>query len=212
MDAAEKLYIPSPDCESGLIEQFDGYFKLEDVGPETVRGRLLHEKEYWGGAYGVAAQTQTIKQADVVTMLCLFPDDYDDEICRKNWLYYDPRTEHGSSLSACMSAICACRFGFREEAYRLFMKSACTDLNGGGKEWAGLVYIGGTHPAAAGGAYKIVVDGFAGLKFTGGKPQSKPKLPKLWKRLVFHVVNHDALYQIDISQNGSKIQQISRSF
>lgn len=212
MDAAEKLYIPSPKDGSGLIEQFDGYFKLEDVGPETVRGRLLHEKEYWGGAYGVAAQTQTIKQADVVTMLCLFPDDYDDEICRKNWLYYDPRTEHGSSLSACMSAICACRFGFQEEAYRLFMKSACADLNGGGKEWAGLVYIGGTHPAAAGGAYKIIADGFAGLKFTGGKPQSKPKLPKHWKRLVFHVINHDVLYQVDISQDGSKIKEISRSF
>lgn len=33
------------------------------------------------------------------------------------------------------------------------MKSAMADLTEGGKEWAGLVYIGGTHPAAAGAAY-----------------------------------------------------------
>ena len=69
------------------------------VDIETLRTRLLHEKEYWGGALGVATHTRIIKQADVVTMLCMFPDDYSAEIMKKNWDFYEPRTEHGSSLS-----------------------------------------------------------------------------------------------------------------
>ncbi len=60
----------------GVIEQFDGYFALEDCSVATVRSRLLDPHEYWGGAYGVAAQTQVLKQADVVMMQALFPADY----------------------------------------------------------------------------------------------------------------------------------------
>lgn len=43
-----------------------------------------------------------IKQADVVAMLSMFKNDYTSEIMAKNLEYYEPRTEHGSSLSACM--------------------------------------------------------------------------------------------------------------
>ena len=56
---ADKLYLPQPE-KDGVVEQFDGYRKLEDVSVDTVRSRLLHEKEYWGGAYGVAAHTLSL--------------------------------------------------------------------------------------------------------------------------------------------------------
>ena len=46
-----------------------------------------------------------------------------------------------------------------EIAYPMFMKSAKADLVKGGKEWAGLIYIGGTHPASAGGAWIAAVKG-----------------------------------------------------
>ena len=55
-------------------------------------------------------------------------------------------------------------------------------LNEGGKEWAGLVYIGGTHPAAEGGAYMVAIKGFAGIYFEDGKIKAKPDLPKAWKK------------------------------
>jgi trehalose/maltose hydrolase-like predicted phosphorylase len=38
---------PRPDS-AGLIEQFDGYFRLEDCSLETVRSRLKDPREYWG--------------------------------------------------------------------------------------------------------------------------------------------------------------------
>lgn len=194
-EAAEKLYLPEPDA-NGVLEQFDGYFSLEDVSVAEVRSRLLNEKEYWGGAYGVASQTQVIKQADTVTWLVMFPEDYPVDICKKNWEYYEPRTEHGSSLSACMYALLACRCGNWEQAYPLFLKSAEADIKGGGKEWAGLVYIGGTHPAAAGGAYMTAVNGFGGVRIENGQLHITPQLPAHWNRLRFMIQVNGSLCEV----------------
>lgn len=203
-DASQHLYIPEKN-EDGVIPQFDGYFQLEDVSIETVRSRKLNDKEYWGGAYGIASHTQVIKQADVVTWLNLFSGEFDQETLLKNWNFYEPRTEHGSSLSACMYAILACKCKMSDKAYPLFMKSAKADLVGGGKEWAGLVYIGGTHPAAAGGAYMTVVNGFAGLSCEKGEIKINPSLPADWKKLRFFVKYQNKLYQVEITPEESEI-------
>ena len=202
--AAEKLYVPQPG-ENGVIAQFDGYFDLEDTTPDEVRKRLLDPKEDWGGAYGVASHTQVLKQADVVTMLEMFHRDYSSEVMEKNWAYYEPRTEHGSSLSACMYALLACRFGRADLAYPFFLKSAQADWVGGGKQWAGLVYIGGTHPAAAGGAWKVLAEGFAGLDCSGDEPGVRPCLPEGWKRLKFHFCCRDRWYLADLTQNEGRV-------
>ncbi len=203
-DAAEKIYIPQPD-ENGIIEQFEGYSHLENVTVKGVRERLLHEKEYWGGAYGIASHTKVIKQADVVTWLNLFPEDFSTDILEKNWNYYEPRTEHGSSLSACMYAILACRLGMQEKAYPFFLKSAAADLAGGGKEWAGLVYIGGTHPAAAGGAYMTAVKGFAGVYIENGTVKVKPHLPDTWRKMRFQIHYLGKEYRIEITKDETSV-------
>ena len=202
----ENLYIPQPD-KQGIIEQFDGYHKLEDVTVEIVKSRLLHEKEYWGGAYGVASHTKIIKQADVVTWLNLFPDDFDKEVMIKNWNYYEPRTEHGSSLSACMYAMLACKCGMKEKAYPFFIKSAGADYYGGGKEWAGLIYIGGTHPAAAGGAYMTAIKGFAGIYVEEDKIKANPQLPKEWKSMEFQVCHQGTWYKININGDNASVME-----
>ncbi len=206
-DASEHIYVPQPN-ENGIIPQFDGYFELEDVSVETVKKRLLHEKEYWGGAYGVASHTQIIKQADIVTWLALFADDFSKEILQKNWEYYEPRTEHGSSLSACMYAWLACICGMPQKAYPFFMKSATADLKGGGKQWAGLVYIGGSHPAASGGAYMNAIHGFAGVTFKNGKIKVNPSLPDHWKRMKFTLCYQSEKYVIDIKENEVQINML----
>lgn len=204
-DAYENIYIPMPN-NAGVIPQFDGYFDLEDVSVEQVRSRIINPKEYWGGAYGVATHTQVIKQADIVTWLTLFPNDVSQKTLLKNWQYYEPRTEHGSSLSACMYAMLACRCGMKEKAYPLFMKSASSDLVGGGKEWAGLVYIGGTHPAAEGGAYMVAIRGFAGIYFKDHKVMAKPDLPEHWKKMSFHICYEGKQYRVVIEDGNADIQ------
>ena len=208
-ESAEHMYVPQMN-ENGLIEQFDGYFGLEDASVEEVRSRLLDPKEYWGGAYGVAADTQVLKQADVVALLSMFREEYSVDVMRKNWEYYEPRTEHGSSLSACMYSLLSCYIGNPDDAYPLFMKSANADLLPAGKEWIGLIYIGGTHPAAQGGAWIVMVKGFAGISAKDGKLTAEPKLPKGWKELRFKMMYQGKLYQIIARQDGAEIKEIEQ--
>lgn len=207
-DASTHIYIPQPKEETGVIEQFDGYEELEDAAIEEVRSRLLHEKEYWGGAYGVATHTKVIKQADVVTMLGLFSAEYLEEILLKNWSYYEPRTEHGSSLSACMYAILACKCKMPDQAYPFFMKSALSDITQKGKEWAGLIYIGGTHPASSGGAYMTAIEGFAGIYQEDNELKANPCLPSAWNSMRFKLIYRGELYQVDITKEQAMIERL----
>ncbi|MBP1045246.1 glycoside hydrolase family 65 protein [Enterococcus sp. BWM-S5] len=200
-----ELYVPEPNDETGLIEQFDGYFKLEDATVEAVRSRLIDPKEYWGGAYGVAADTQVLKQADVVLLLTLFKEEYTEEVKRKNWQYYEPRTEHGSSLSPCIYALLACDIGDPEWAYPYFMKTASVDLTGESKQFAGTIYIGGTHPAANGGAWMAAVLGFAGLEIREGKITVTPQLPEKWQKMSFKIQVKEDVYQVEVTKEGGNI-------
>lgn len=207
-DASTKLYVPKPDEATGVIEQFDGYEQLEEVSVDEVKKRLLHDKEYWGGAYGVASHTKIIKQADVVTMMNLFSNEYTGEELLTNWEYYEPRTEHGSSLSACMYSMLACKCQMPDKAYPFFLKSAKADLSEGGKQWAGLIYIGGTHPAASGGAYMTAIEGFAGISISEGKLSAKAALPKGWKLLQFRMYFKNELYEIQVREDEALIKKL----
>ena len=208
-DFAQKLYVPHPD-ENGIIEQFDGYLKLEDVTPEILKERELKENEYWG-AHGLASTTRTLKQADVVMMLNVFRNEYSKEIQKANWKFYEPYTEHGSSLSACAYAIVAAQIGDTDWAYKYFMKTASVDLTGATRQYLGSLYIGGTHPAANGGAWNTAIFGFAGVSFTNDCLDISPKLPENWKSLSFKLNWKDDKLNIKISADKVEIEGITDS-
>ena len=195
-----------PRTRDGILEQFDGYFDLEDCTLDQVRSRLRDPREYWGGDHGVAGTTQIIKQADVIALMALMPEAFTDEEVAANWAYYEPRTEHGSSLSACMYALTACRIGRLEEAWKLFLKTASIDMVGGGKQWAGEVYIGGTHPASNGGAWMIAALGFAGLRMRQGRIELEPHLPKEVQRLRFKLTVDGTPKEITVTREGWTIR------
>ncbi|WP_438434831.1 glycoside hydrolase family 65 protein [Gorillibacterium sp. sgz500922] len=181
----EKLYLPAPDPRTGLIEQFDRYLTLEDVPLRDLRSRQLHPSEYWGGGSGLATTTQILKQADTVLLLHLFRDRFPREVIRANWEYYEPRTEHGSSLSACIYAMVAADIGLPDWGYPYFMKTATIDLTGESKTYVGDLYIGGVHSAANGGAWMAAIFGFAGLSVEAGRIRLKPALPSVWTSVRF---------------------------
>ena len=197
-----------PQERNGVIEQFDGYFSLEDCTLENVRSRLMDPREYWGGDHGVAGPTQIIKQADVIALMALLPEEFTEEQVRAAWNYYEPRTEHGSSLSACMYALTACRIGKMDKAWELFLKTAAIDLVGGGKQWAGEIYIGGTHPASNGGAWMIAILGFAGFAIENGEITLSPRLPRQITSLRFRAAHAGALYEFTVTHSGWTKKQI----
>ncbi len=88
------------------------------------------------------------------------------------------------------------------------MKSALADLAGGGKEWAGLLYIGGTHPASAGGAYMTVINGFGGVTIKNNKLIVTPNLPSHWTMLKFHIHYLEDIYSITIARESANINYL----
>lgn len=202
-DIAHKLYLPQPD-HRGVLEQFDHYFKLEDVSLTQFKERIQHPHEYLGGGNGLATTTQIIKQADVVLMLHLFGSEFDMQTIQNNWDYYEPRTEHGSSLSPCVYAIVAAQLGYVEYAYQYFQRTATIDLTGNSKLYVGDLYIGGTHPAANGGAWMAAIHGFAGFSFNG-QPRLNPKLPQQWRSLSFKLEIEQQQFEITITHDAIKV-------
>ena len=203
----ENIFVHEPN-EEGIIEQFNGYFKLEDVYVDDVRKRLRHPNEYWGAKNGVATKTKVIKQADVIAMLALYRSDFLKEIIKKNYEYYLPYTEHGSSLSSSMYALCALEAGDYDNAYKMFRKSSSIDLGVDQKMYAGGIYIGGTHPASNAGAYLDAVYGFAKLKLTDGRIEITPTLPKKWKMMKFKIHYLGKKYQITVNKQNAIVEEI----
>lgn len=202
-DFAQKLYVPEPD-KNGIIEQFDGYFKMEDTVPSELKKRELKENEYWG-CHGLASTTRVLKQADVVMMLNVFRSEYSNEIKKANWEFYEPYTEHGSSLSACAYAIVAANIGFTDWAYKYFMKTATVDLNGSTRQYLGSLYIGGTHPAANGGSWNTAIYGFAGVSYKDGILDISPNIPDKWQSLSFKLLWQGVRLTVVIGKNGVKV-------
>jgi kojibiose phosphorylase len=199
-EAADRLYVPGPDTKTGVIEQFDGYFSLREATIDELKSKVVHPDEYLGAGQGLAVPTQVIKQADVVTMLALFRGDFSAEIKRANWDYYEPRTAHGSSLSACAYAMVATEFGDLDFAYTYFLKTAKIDLDARYKVHVGTVFMGGSHPAANGGAWMTAVFGFGGVLADEKRIVITPRLFKKWKRLEFNLAYKGGGFRIKITK------------
>ncbi|MDX2229075.1 MAG: beta-phosphoglucomutase [Leptolyngbyaceae cyanobacterium bins.349] len=207
----DKIWIPQ-DPTTGLIEQFEGFFNLEDVDLATYEPRLKSMQVILG--IEGAKQRQVLKQADSLMLLYLLrrgafvdavladtPEQAwanalrDRQILQTNWDYYNPRTDHtyGSSLSPAVHAVLACELGDPQQAYDHFMRSALVDLadvRGNAAE--------GIHAASAGGVWQAVVFGFAGVHFTANGPVAAPSLPAHWSRLQFRLLWRGQSYEFDL--------------
>ena len=186
----------SHDPETGLIEQFEGFFDLEDVDLEAYepRQRSMHT------ILGIEGtnQSQVLKQPDVLMLLFLLRRQYDRETLEVNWDYYAPRTDHtyGSSLGPVVHAILACELERPEEAYEHFQRAAFVDLDdlrGNTRD--------GIHAAAAGGVWQTLVFGFGGVHLTSDGPVAEPCLPATWTRLKFRLLHRGQWYDFDLGQS-----------
>lgn len=189
-DVRDRLFIPQPDEETLLIEQFRNYFKLEDCTIDEVLSRKKAPHEFIGGKHGIINPTQIIKQADVALLLYLMRDRYSEEVKRANFEYYEPRTEHGSSLSTMAYALVASDIGMMDWAYEYFLYAAQMDIGPQEKYFSGY-YNHGIHPCSLGGAWLDIVHGFSGVTLKAdGVHWREPHIPKLWNRLVFKLQWH----------------------
>ncbi|MHC5742295.1 MAG: glycoside hydrolase family 65 protein [Nostoc sp.] len=188
----ERLFV-NKDVQTGLIEQFEGFFQLEDVNLADYEPRSKSLQ----GLLGIEAtnQKQILKQPDVLMLLYLLRDRYDYNTLATNWDYYTQRTDHsyGSSLGPAINAILACDLNQPTEAYTHFLRSALVDLEDVRSNAAE-----GIHAASAGGVWQAVVFGFGGIRMTQFGPVACPNLPPNWTRLKFRLQWRNEWYDFDL--------------
>jgi len=198
---AGKMYIPLPDSATHVIEQFDRYFDLEDITPQALKERLLDPGEYWGWPNGIAVETQVLKQADVIQLFALHDEAYPEQVMKANFDYYEPRTQHGSSLSYSVYSLIAARIGEMAMAYDYFIQSCTVDLFNTGKAISGGTFIGGIHTAACGAAWQMAVKGFAGFDVESEGVSFHPALPNQWASLSFPLTLGDSRIRVTLTHD-----------
>lgn len=191
---ASQVYLPEPN-EAGIIEQFEGFFDLEDVNFDEYQDRTLSMQQIFGveGCQKVKA----LKQADVVMLTFLLRNEYDKKTIETNYDYYSAITDHeyGSSLGPAMHALVANWIDRPDEAYQHFLRAAKADLY----DIRGNV-TDGIHAASLGGVWQAVVFGFAGLTVTDKGWAVYPKLPDGWNSIKFHFWYQGQLQEVVVSK------------
>ncbi len=166
------------DAASGLIEQFEGYHRLTEIDPTQYAPRSLPIDVILGRERTQAGKI--IKQADVVMLLHLQWARISAAMREANFRYYEPRTEHGSSLSPAIHALIAARLGDLDMALRYFRQAREIDLaNNMGNA------AGGVHIASLGGMWQAIVFGFAGLRLNEDGLGFLPHCPPGWHSIRF---------------------------
>ena len=187
------------DPKTGLFEQFAGFFALEDIDLTHYAGRSVPMDVVLGRER--TQRSQVVKQADVVALLGLLPEEFVGETGAKNFDYYEPRCGHGSSLSRAMHGMVAARLGRSEMALRYFQQTAAIDLAD-----THVAIDGGIHIAALGGIWMTAVLGFAGLSLHSKGIALDPQLPPNWRSLGFGVQWRGRHLRIKIVQGEQLVE------
>ncbi len=177
-DAIARI-VTGVDPATGIYEQFAGYHKLEPLDLSLYADRKMPIDVVIGRER--TQRSQVVKQADVVALLALLPDEFPGAAAKANFRHYEARCAHGSSLSAGIHALVAARLGETETALRFLRQAAAADLELDPNS------AGGIRIAGLGGLWQAIVLGFAGLDLKSDMLGIDPWLPPHWRSLSFRV-------------------------
>jgi len=200
----------------GIISQFDGYFKLQELDWKGYRAEYgdIHRLDRILKAEGESPDNYKVsKQADVLMMFYLLPVfeikdifqrleyNFCEDTLRKNYNYYTKRTSHGSTLSKVVSCFLAQSLNKPKEAWQNFLDVLNSDIN----DIQGGTTSEGIHLGVMGGSIDIAIRGFAGLKMIRDKVKLDPKLPKSWRRIKFKFLYKGTWISVSLSRHQAGI-------
>jgi kojibiose phosphorylase len=196
----ERVHLP-PTTDAGVIEQFDGFFELSDLPFELDENDMPRYPK--GYHHYNLERTKLLKQADVVMLTYVLPDDFDDAVKRANYDFYEPLTLHKSSLSPAVHSIMGIEVGDPSRALQYFRRAAFVDLiDNQGNTGEGI------HIASAGGTWQMMVSGFGGFRVRNGRMTFKPWLPPDWTGISFRLAWHGNTVAVQIRQDSATFELI----
>ncbi len=189
LELADSL-VDGYDPDTGIYEQFAGFGRLEPLVIAEVAPRRPIAADLLLGAERTR-DAQVIKQADVLMLHHLVPDEVVAGSLDPNLRFYEPRTAHGSSLSPAIHASLLAQardFDRALQALRIAARMDLDDLTGS--------TAGGLHLATMGGTWQALAYGFAGLRPRAGMLHVNPVLPPSWLALELRVRFHGSRVRI----------------
>jgi len=195
----DKMYYPYIQT-LGVFEQQDGYMDKEQILASDLSKNDLPLNQNW--SWDRILRSCFIKQADVLQGLYFLSDNFDLDVKRRNFDFYEPRTVHESSLSPCVHSIIASEIGYEEKAYQLYLRTARLDLNNYNKDTED-----GLHITSMAGTWMSIVHGFGGMKIKEDTISFNPFIPSNWNRYSFKIIFRDHLLKITVNKEKILITQ-----
>lgn len=190
-----KLYLPEPN-EDGLVPQDDTYLTLPQIDVAKYKNSGINRYIYRFYTLDEISKLMVSKQADVIQLMTLMPELFSEDIVRKNFVFYEDKCIHDSSLSLSAYAIIAAKFMDAEIALKFFRGALDTDFGETSNNCNA-----GIHAANCGGIWQCAVFGFAGLEADGDVLKLTPSLPTVWKKLSFRLFWRGAELEFSVEHN-----------
>jgi trehalose/maltose hydrolase-like predicted phosphorylase len=210
-DISKKMYIPF--IEDGIINQFEGYEKLEEFPWENYREKyddILRLDRILENEGDTPNNYKASKQADVLMLFYLFTTneikdilenlgyDFKEEMITKNIEYYSDRTSHGSTLSRLVFSWIHSKYD-KERSWKNFETLIISDF----EDVQGGTTPEGIHLGAMAGSLDLIQRNFAGLEVCDDALWINPKIPESIKKIsmrvnyrkhwIFIAVDHEKL-------------------
>ena len=199
LEVAEAM-VDGYDPKTRLYEQFAGFHSLEPIIIADVAPRRPIAADLLLG-FDRTSQAQVIKQADVLMLHHLVPDEVDPDSLLPNLEYYEPRTSHGSSLSPAVQASLLARAGRSDAALQWLRMAARMDLDDLTSSTAG-----GLHLATMGGLWQALAFGFAGVRALGDRLTVDPRLPSAWSALRLGLRYRGVPLRLHVEHDGVSVE------
>src|SRR5690554_4619099 len=196
-DIIKNMYIPY-DNQYGIFLQQEGYFDKEIRRADELLSSERPINQHW--SWDRILRSCFIKQADVVQGLFMFEHNFEDEVIRKNFDFYEPRCVHESSLSPSVHSVVASKLRQIDKAYELYVRTARLDLDDYNKE-----AHEGLHITSMAGSWLALVYGFAGMRVETGKLCFNPLLPQAWTSYSFTILFRSTVLHISVSMGRMTI-------
>jgi len=214
-DIAQKITVPI--SEKGILEQFKGYFALDELdwayyqqkyGNIHRMDRILNSEGKSPNTFKIAKQADalmifyTLKEEQVKVILNDLGYSPTDDLLRKNFYYYLKRTSHGSTLSRLVHACLASTLGDRNLGWQLYSESLKSDYidiqDGTTKE--------GVHTGVMAGTVFFTLQSFAKINFDNPILEVNPCLPKTWRLMRFSLRFKGCRYEFVITPDAVEIK------
>ncbi len=198
-NAADNMYYKYNE-ELGIHEQDDSFVRNDPVDMDKMPKNLdirwkYHPLDLW--------RMQVSKQADVVLLNFIQGDKFTKEEKLRDYDYYEPKCNHGSSLSTAIHAIMAAELG-KPEAYEFFRCSAYMDIADFKHNTAD-----GLHLACLGGVWMTVANGFLGMRHYKDGLLFNPHIPANWDSYSINIAYRGAIMEIDVNKSTATFTLIS---